>query len=195
MSFSQSFLIVLISWVRLPILSTAWTFKFIFWFSLSPVSRSYKLTLSLYSALMILQLWMEGSVSWGMLMTFVTFSLAEEGMGSPTSFKRSLVWTLLLPCAKKLCFLYTQYLGLISRDDLFWMQARTFNPSPAKQARKVKTTLGMWLKTVNMTLKALTLEKPTFFKIYIHGYCSWGEAFYLLILRLVLWCLNDAQNN
>lgn len=153
------------------------------------------LTLSLYSALMISQLEMEGSISWGMVMTFVTFSLAEGGMGSPTSFKRSLVLTLLFPFAKKLCFLYTQYLGLISRDELFWMQARTLNPSPVKQTRDVNTTLCMRIKSVNNTLRALTLEEACFFEIHIHGYCSWGEKLHFLILRLVLWCLTEGHIN
>lgn len=83
------------------------------------VSWSYQPTLSLYSALMMLQSRTDGSASWGMLMIVVTFSLEDGGMGCPTSFMRSLVLTLLFPCAKKLCFLYKQNLGLISRDELF----------------------------------------------------------------------------
>lgn len=89
------------------------------------------LTLNLCSAVMMPQSEMEGSMSWGMLMTLVTFWWAEGGMGSPTSLRRSFVWTLLLPFAKKQCFRYRQYLGLISREELFWMQARTLNASPA----------------------------------------------------------------
>lgn len=134
---------------------------------------SVGLTLSLYSALMMEQLRMEGSASCGMLMTFVTFWLVDAGMGSPTSFMRSLVRTFRLPFAKKLCFLYTVYLGLISRDELFTMWATTFNPSPAwKRPTMFKTSLKEPIR-VETTRKALTLKEPSFLKIYIHGYFSW----------------------
>ena len=133
------------------------------------------LTLSLYSTLMLLQLRMEGSTSTGMGRIFITFSLAEGGMGTPTSLKRSEVWSLLFPRAKKLCLLYTQYLGLISRDELFSMKAITFNPSPAKTDQKCENNpwyIRKMCSRVNINVRALTLEETCFFKIHIHGYCS-----------------------
>lgn len=143
------------------------------WFdNVSSVLVSYR-TLSLYSALMMLQLRMEGSASCGMLMTLVTFWLVDAGMGSPTSLMRSLVCTSRLPSAKKLCFRYTVYLGLISRDELFTMWARTFNPSPVwKRPTMVKTFLTE-LISIETTCKALTLKEPSFLQIDVHGYSSW----------------------
>ena len=146
----------------------------------------------------MLQERMEGSASWGMLMTVVMFSLEDGGMGRPTSFRRSLVLTLLLPCAKKLCFLYKQNLGLISREEWFWMKARTFNPSPeerGQKCQKVRRTHAMRLRNVSRSLSLLTLEVTGFFKIHLHAYWSWGEEFHLLIFRSVLWRLKEAQTH
>lgn len=112
------------------------------------------LTLSLYPASMLLQLRMEGSRSLGKVRTLVTFSVADGAMGSPTSLRRSVVATFLLPLARKTCLLYKQYLGLISREELFSMQAETFNFSPATQTinASVKITLSMTLTGVRITL-------------------------------------------
>ena len=76
-------------------------------------------TFSLYSCLMMEQFKTDTSVVEGTVMTLITFWPAEGGMGSPTSFTRSLVFTFLFPFAKKLVFIYKQYLGLMSRDELF----------------------------------------------------------------------------
>lgn len=141
----------------------------------------------------MLQLRIEGSTSRGMVMTLVTVSSANGGMTSPTSFKRSSVWTLLFPLAKKLCFLYKQYLGLISRDELFLMKATTFNPSSAIQSRKVKPDLCFRQILVSITCTPFTLSESHFFKIDIHGYTSWGKNFHFLILRLMLRCLKEKQ--
>lgn len=151
------------------------------------------LTLTLYSALRMLQLRMEGSRSCGMVMTLVTFSLAEGGMGSPTSFRRSLVSSRLFPRAKKLCLRYKQYLGLIGRDELFWMQATTIIPSPAKHTSHVETSLVMRVMSVSISWRALTLAETCFFKIHIHGYHSWVEKFHFLVLSLVLRFLKELK--
>lgn len=76
-------------------------------------------TLSLYSTLMMLQFKMEIQFVGGRVMTLVTVRDVEGGMASPTSFKMSLVLTFVFPSANKVHFVYKQYLGLISRDDLF----------------------------------------------------------------------------
>jgi hypothetical protein len=68
---------------------------------------------------MMEQFKMDTSVVAGAVMTLITFWPAEWGMGSPTSFTRSLVFTFFFPFAKKLVFKYKQYLGLMSRDELF----------------------------------------------------------------------------
>ena len=76
-------------------------------------------TLSLYSCLMMEQFKMDTSVVAGAVMTLITFQPAEGGMGSPTSFTRSLVFTFFSLFAKKLVFIYKQYLGLMSQEEPF----------------------------------------------------------------------------
>lgn len=78
----------------------------------------------------------------GMVIILVTVWDAEGGMASPTSFKMSSVLTLISPSAQKLYIPYKQYLGLISRDDLFWMEATTFIPSPEKQSNTCNVQLS-----------------------------------------------------
>lgn len=165
--------------------------EWILWYKIGWDPPVPMLTLSLYSTLMLLQHRMEGSASWGIVMTRVKFPFDEEAMGSPTSFKRSLVWTLLFPRAKKLCFEYTVYLGLISRDELFSMQATTFIPSPAKADHKCQASRGTRPITRSITLTALTLEETRFIQFHIHWNWSWAEDLQLLILGVMLWRLQE----
>jgi len=97
-----------------------------------------KLTLSLYSTLSILQFRIEMGRLGGMGSTLVTVLLGFGfgSIGSPSSLKRSCVWSFLFPLAKKLCFSYKQYFGLIVRDELFWTSAKTFKPSPVVRHNK-----------------------------------------------------------
>lgn len=76
---------------------------------------------------------MDGGSSLGMVITLVTVSLRDDSTPSVLSLRISLVQTLLLPWAKKLCFSYSMNLGFTERVEQLLISAVTLISLPAEE--------------------------------------------------------------